>query len=62
MQGYCRIGDYTTIEFIGGQITKRIQADIQKGENVCGEVMTIPPKAIASGKIIHEDLYSLQYK
>ena len=57
-----RIGDFKTIEFVGGLITKRIESDPQKGDIVRGEVLTIPPKAISGGKIEKESLYSLQYK
>lgn len=57
-----KLGDYRTIEFIGGQITKRIETDIDKGDIVRGEVLIIPPKAISGGKIEKEFLYPLQYK
>lgn len=57
-----KLGEFKTIEFVGGLITKRIEADIQKGDIVRGEVLTIPPKAISGGKIEKDFLYPLQYK
>lgn len=57
-----KLGDYKTIEFIGGQITKRIEVDVEKGDVELGEVLVIPPRAISSGKIEREFLYPLKYK
>lgn len=62
MQGIIKLGECKEIDFIGGQITKRIEADIEKGDMICGEIITIPPKAIYAGGIVHENLYGLKYK
>lgn len=62
MQKKTKLGECKEIKFVGGQITKRIEADIEKGDTICGEIITIPPKAICAGRIVHENLYSLKYK
>ena len=62
MQERVKLGECKEIKFVGGQITKRIEADIEKGDTICGEIITIPPKAICAGGIVHENLYSLKYK
>lgn len=50
------------ISFIGGQITSRIEANGNKEEIAIGTVKVIPPKAIKSGSIAHEELYEVNYK
>ena len=62
MRNKKRLGDYKTIEFVGGQITKRVESNVEKGDSVRGEVLILPPKAISGGKIDKEFLYPLQYK
>lgn len=62
MRNKKKLGDYKAIEFVGGQITKRIESDIEKGDVVCRTVKTIPPKAISGGKIDKEFLQELQCK
>lgn len=50
------------LTFIGGQITSRIEADEKRNEKVLGTVKVIPPKAIKSGKLQHDELYDVEYK
>ncbi len=57
-----KLGELKYVEFIGGLITKRIEADTKKGDQVIDEVSVITPKAINGGKIEKEFLHSLQYK
>lgn len=57
-----KLGEFKTIEFIGGFITKRIEADVQKGDVVCREAFIIPPKAVSGGRIDRKSLYSLKCK
>lgn len=54
--------DIKGLTFIGGQITSRIEADEKKSDPVIGTVQVVPPKAIKSGRIAHEELYDIDYK
>lgn len=62
MQEKIRLADCKSMDFIGGQIITRVEVDEEKGESGIGKIKTIPPKSICLGKIIHEDLYDLEYK
>lgn len=62
MKNQVKLGEDKSLAFIGGQITSRIEADAKKNEIVKGKVQVIPPKAIKGGKIIHDELYDLEYK
>ncbi|MBE5949447.1 MAG: hypothetical protein E7261_10530 [Lachnospiraceae bacterium] len=62
MKNQIKLSEVKGLAFIGGQITSRIEANEKKNEVVVGKVQVIPPKAIKSGKILHNELYELEYK
>lgn len=62
MDKQIKLSEIKGITFIGGQITSRIEADKKKNDHVIGVVKVIPPKAIKSGKIEHDELYEVEYK
>lgn len=57
-----KLGDYKTIAFIGGQITKRIECDKEKGDIEKDKVCVLSPRAIVSGRVEKEFLYSIKCK
>lgn len=57
-----KLTEYKGVEFIGGQITSRIEANEKKGEIATDKILVVPPKAIAGGRIVHENLYELSIK
>jgi len=62
MKNQIKLSEVKGLAFIGGQITSRIEANEKKNEVVVGKVQVIPPKAIKGGKILHDELYELEYK
>ena len=62
MKNQVKLSEVKGLAFIGGQITSRIEANEKKNEVVKGKVQVIPPKAIKGGKIVHSELYELEYK
>ncbi len=62
MNKQTKLSEIKGLSFIGGQITSRIEADVKRNERTIGKVKVIPPKAIKSGKIEHEELYDVDYK
>lgn len=62
MKNQIKLSEVKGLAFIGGQITSRIEANEKKNEVVVGKVQVIPPKAIKGGKIMHDELYELEYK
>lgn len=57
-----KLGAINGIEFIGGQITSRVEANVEKGDIVLDTIKVIPPKAIHEGKLHHDELYDLALK
>lgn len=55
------IKDIKGLEIIGGQITKRLEADESKGDVALGNIKVLAPKAIKGGKIDNNELYELNY-
>lgn len=62
MKNHIKLSEVKGLAFIGGQITSRIEANEKKNDIVKGKVQVIPPKAIKGGKIVHSELYELEYK
>lgn len=62
MSKQIQLSEIKGLSFIGGQITSRIEADEKRNERVIGKVKVVPPKAIKAGKIVHEELYAVEYK
>ena len=54
------ISDINDINIIGGQITSRVEA--KSDDEKLGTIQVLVPKAIANGKINHDDLGTLNYK
>lgn len=62
MSKHIKLSEIEGLSFIGGQITSRIEVNDKKEEIAIGTVKVIPPKAIKSGSIAHEELYEVNYK
>ena len=62
MNKHIKLSEIKGLSFIGGQITSRIEANEKKNEKAIGTVKVIPPKAIKAGKIVHEELYDVEYR
>ena len=60
MSKQVRLGEVEGLEFIGGQITSRIEA--KKVEDVIGSMQVIVPKAIDKGKVDSKKLISIDCK
>ena len=62
MNKHIKLSEIKGLSFIGGQITSRIEVNEKKNEKAIGTVKVIPPKAIKAGKIVHEELYDVEYR
>lgn len=62
MSKQVKMGDIKGLSLSGGQIVSRIEANEKKNERTIGTVKVIPPKAIRAGKIVHEELYEVDYR